>query len=291
MMRLLSTLPTKTKTILLLLVVFVFGSSMLADAFQTTTTTTTTRTPPSTLLKKTTTRTTVKAKSPWLVVLSMSSELREDTSSPSSSLSTDPESTSSSSSSSPDTTTSDDEAPLSPSWKSWWNKALVVLLLQSQRQEGNSEYQKPPPIQVDDFSLLYYDIFLLLNLSVSISVWVVHRMQPLQTMGVAFNEGCLLSLCWLAAGLYTGAFLDSAVDGHYGSADPRGGPPAAAKLAVHTFINAMNVRLLVALCCAIAQHRPVGSIGGEALLPLELGLGLVLMPAWRMLHSSYLPRM
>jgi hypothetical protein len=149
----------------------------------------------------------------------------------------------------------------------------------------------PPPKQVDDMQVLLYDIFLLLNLVASISFWVVHRMQ-LAWVGMAVSEGCLLSLCWVAAGLYTGAFLGSAVDGHYGSSDEaRGGPKGAAGLAASTFLNTINLRLLVALVLAVLQHRPVDVVSGpEALLPLELGLGWVLMPAWRWLHSSYTPR-
>jgi hypothetical protein len=139
--------------------------------------------------------------------------------------------------------------------------------------------------------VLLYDIFLLLNLVTSISFWVIHRMQ-LAWIGMAVSEGCLLSLCWVAAGLYTGAFLGSAVDGHYGSSDEaRGGPKGAAGLAASTFLNTINLRLLVALVLAVFQHRPVDVVSGpEALLPLELGLGWVLMPAWRWLHSSYTPR-
>ena len=160
-------------------------------------------------------------------------------------------------------------------WKSLWTSL-------------RSDYTKAA--QVDDFEVLLFDILLLLNLVVSISFWVVHRME-LDWIALALSEGCLLSLCWLGAGLSTGAFLYSAVDGHYRSGDDRGGPVAAAKLAFHTYVNAINIRLVVALVVAVSQHRPVGSVGGESLLPLELGLGLVLMPLWRMLHSSYLPRL
>ena len=72
---------------------------------------------------------------------------------------------------------------------------------------------KLPPLQIDDTNLLLYDVMLLLNLVVSISFWVVHRMQ-FEFVALAFNEGCLLSILWILAGLYHGAFLDSAKDGH-----------------------------------------------------------------------------
>jgi hypothetical protein len=176
-----------------------------------------------------------------------------------------------------DMTPEKDLSPPSPRsfWQSWWTSV-------------RSDYAKAA--QVDDFEILLFDIFLILNLVVSVSFWVVHRME-VDWIGLALNEGCLLSLCWLGAGLGTGAFLFSAVDGHYQSDDERGGPVGAGKLAFQTYVNAINIRLVVALIVAICQHRPVGDIGGESLLPLELGLGLVLMPAWRMLHSAYIPRL
>ena len=191
----------------------------------------------------------------------MSSELGDDV----------PTSTTTKSDDSDDDDNNDRRVVSSP-WQSW---------LQAWQAEYGKERQRPPA-QVDDFSLLFYDIFLLVNLSVSISFWVVHRMQ-VDYVALAFNEGCAAAVCWLGAGLGTGAFLDSAPTGHL----PDGGPAGAAKLALHTFVYAMNLRLLLALLMAVGQHRAVGAVGGEALLPLELGLGLVLMPAWRLLHASY----
>ena len=171
-----------------------------------------------------------------------------------------------------------------PSPQSFWQSWMARI---------QSEYAKrPPPMQVDDLDLVLFDIFLICNLVVSIDFWVVHRMQFGTNLAAAVNEGCLLSLCWLGAGLWNGAFLYSAVDGHWPSTDERAGPPAAARLAVHTFVNTINLRLLLALGTAIVQHRPaLEPVGAEALLPLELGLGLVLMPLWRLLHSSYTPRL
>ena len=173
---------------------------------------------------------------------------------------------------------------------------------------------KLPPIQIDDANLLLYDVFLLLNLSVSISFWVVHRMQ-LDFVALAFNEGCLMSILWIMAGLYHGAFLESAKDGHqkpayYIGEDnsekekaevkdkpfwelpalTRGGPSAAGLLAVNTFINTISLRLIVALVVAVMEHRPVFDDPLEQLIPYEVGFGLVLMSVWRTIHSAYSPR-
>jgi hypothetical protein len=163
----------------------------------------------------------------------------------------------------------------------------AVPFIQLFKQDG---FKRMPPMQVEDFNVLFYDIFLLVNLSVSISFWVTHRMNS-NFIGSAFSEGCLLSILWIASGLYHGSFLMSAVDGHYGSTDERGGPKAAAALGLNTFISAINLRLVFAFVVAVLQHRQFGIDPGEQLLPLEIGVGLMLMSSWRGLHSSYTPRM
>jgi hypothetical protein len=164
-----------------------------------------------------------------------------------------------------------------------------------------------PPFRIEDWNLLLYDIFLIVNLSVSISFWVVHR-YDVTYIGRALNEGCLLSILWISAGLWNGSFLYSSVDGHYpppsspnrmteplsnrtniAETNP-GGPMAAGLLAFHTFINTINLRLLFALVVAVVEHRPALSSGTELLVPLELGYGLILMMLWRALHSSFVLR-
>jgi hypothetical protein len=150
-------------------------------------------------------------------------------------------------------------------------------------------YKKLPPMQVEDMNVLLYDIFLILNLSLSTSFWVTHRMSFFH-LASAFNEGCLFSIFWIVAGLYHGSFLRSAVDGHYEDEDERGGPKAAFVLAMNTFVNATSLRLLYALLVAVIQHRPVGMDVGEQLLPIEIGVGLMMMSSWRFLHSSFTPR-
>lgn len=151
------------------------------------------------------------------------------------------------------------------------------------------ERRKMPPMQIDDTNLLLYDVFLIVNLTLSISFWVTYRMD-FSFLPIAFSEGCLFSIFWILSGLYHGMFLYSAVDGHYGSADERGGPKAAATLALNTYINAVNLRLVFAFLEAVAEHRPAGMASGEQLLPLEIGFGLLLMSSWRALHSSITPR-
>lgn len=164
----------------------------------------------------------------------------------------------------------------------------IALSLARFFQISQDEYKKPPPFQVEDTSLLFYDVFLILNLSLSISFWAVHRMS-FDYIGSAVSEGSLFCLLWIVAGLYNGAFLYSAVDGHYGSTDERGGPKAAGLLGLHTFISASSLRVIVALVMAVLEHRKVG-IAGEQLIPLEIAFGLLLMSSWRALHSSYTPR-
>lgn len=156
-----------------------------------------------------------------------------------------------------------------------------------------------PPILVEDAQLLLYDIFLLLNLSVSISFWVVNRSSPIPHISHAFSEGSLLCLLWVIAGLGNGVFLYSAVDAHYGdqithsekeNERKKGGPQGAGLLAFNTFVTVCSFRIIIALAEAVIGHRHVGDVDGEMLIPLELGGGLILISFWRMLHSQYVPR-
>lgn len=151
------------------------------------------------------------------------------------------------------------------------------------------EHKKMPPLLVEDNSVLLYDIFLILNLTASISFWVVHRMS-FEYIAPALSEGSLMCILWIISGLFNGAFLYSAVDGHYNPSDERAGPKAAGMLGLHTFINTASLRVMVALISAILEHRKVGVVPGEDLVPMEIAFGLLLLSMWRLLHSSFTPR-
>lgn len=173
-----------------------------------------------------------------------------------------------------------------------YEKVMGIFNSAMKQRNDNKDKSKisPLPISIQDTSVLYYDIFLLLNLSISISFWVVHRLS-FSDITQAFSEGSLLCILWIASGLYNGAFLYSATDGHYDMTrddiDGKGGPKAAGLLGLWTFVGTINMRMLIALVTAVVEHRPVGIADGEELIPLELCFGLVLMSMWRMLHSSY----
>jgi len=147
-----------------------------------------------------------------------------------------------------------------------------------------------PPFRIDDSELLFYDIFLLLNLSLSVSFYVVHRMS-FQYLLPALSEGSLLCILWVLAGWFRGAFTYTAVDGNRVPEVETAGPKAAGLLGFHTFINASCLRVSLSLVQAISQHRPVGGVAGEDLMLVEITFGLVLMTMWRWLHSSFTPRM
>lgn len=215
----------------------------------------------------------------------------------------------------------------------WMNGTDILPRLLQQQQ------YRLPPFLVEDWNVLLYDLLLMINLVVSISFWVVHRMD-ISYIGLAFNEGCLLSLLWIIAGLFNGSFLYTAIDGHQRpnhnnsknsimsmrittnnvnsnqgmnttdatksdvdvrkndtqrpndnrNSSAHGGPIAAGLLALHTYINTMNLRLVYALIVAMLEHRSALSNASELLIPLEFGYGLVLMILWRTLHSSYVLR-
>ena len=164
---------------------------------------------------------------------------------------------------------------------------LVFKLMAFQEELGL--WKKLPPFNVEDTSLLYYDVFLIVNLALSISFWVTHRLE-LAFLPAALSEGSLMSLLWICTGLVNGAFLDSAKDGHFGSSDERGGPKAAGLLGFSTFLNAINLRLVVALVMAFTEHRPIGSTPAEEIMTLEIGFGLILMSCFRFVYSSMIPR-
>ena len=182
---------------------------------------------------------------------------------------------------------SDESDLLTSKDRSWVDELMetfpFVQLFKSKDQRNM------PPLLVEDNQLLLYDLVLILNLTVSISLWVVHRMS-FDFIAPALSEGSLMCILWIIVGLYNGAFLYSAVDGHYKSSDDRGGPKAAGMLGLHTFINAANLRVMVALASAVLEHRKVGIVPGEDLVPLEIAFGLVLLSMWRLLHSSFTPR-
>ena len=120
-----------------------------------------------------------------------------------------------------------------------------------QGSKESSSFQLPPLI-VEDQPLLLYDIFLLINLSLSISFWVVHRMS-FEHIATALSEGSLLCIIWIISGLYHGSFLYSSVDGHYRNSE-EGGPKSAGMLALSTFITTANIRIVVALIMALIEH-------------------------------------
>jgi len=169
----------------------------------------------------------------------------------------------------------------------WFEELTEILpIFQLFQSEGK---RKIPPFLVEDTPLLFYDVLLILNLTASISFWVVHRMS-FDYIGAAVGEGSLMCILWIICGLYNGAFLSSAVDGHYGSLDERGGPVAAGRLGFNTFINTSSLRVLLALVTAVTENRKVGLAPGEDLILMEISFGILLMSAWRFLHSSNTPR-
>lgn len=192
------------------------------------------------------------------------------------------------------------------STKSPLQQALEGFTIGLFRKDG---FEKLPPLRFEDLNLLFYDVFLIVNLSLSISFWVTHRLNP-SYLGIALNEGCIFSLCWMLSGmcfefshsfmkfhhsnkpanhgtgLYHGAFLLSSVNGN----SEAGGPKEAFALGLNTQIGAINIRLLFALVSAALHHREVGMMPIEGLIPLEVGCGVVLMSMWRALHSYAAPR-
>lgn len=92
------------------------------------------------------------------------------------------------------------------------------------------------------------------------------------------------------SGLWNGAFLYSAADGHYEFSEES--PRRAGALAFNTFVSAANVRILILLMEEVVWGHKGSLVEGGLMdtVPLEVGFGLVLMSIWRMLHSTVVPR-
>lgn len=163
-----------------------------------------------------------------------------------------------------------------------------LLTSRGRNADGQNLFTLPPP-KIEITNILFYDVFLLLNLSVSISFWVCHRIS-LQYIIPACSEGALLSILWITSGLYYGTFLCSSISGHYDADQMEekniDAPLAAGTLALSTFITTSSLRIIVALAAAWLEHRPVGVAPGEDLIPLEIGFGFILMSTWRYVWSS-----
>eukprot|EP00588_Corethron_pennatum_P030969 CAMPEP_0194337682 /NCGR_PEP_ID=MMETSP0171-20130528/77103_1 /TAXON_ID=218684 /ORGANISM="Corethron pennatum, Strain L29A3" /LENGTH=242 /DNA_ID=CAMNT_0039101547 /DNA_START=171 /DNA_END=899 /DNA_ORIENTATION=+ len=152
-----------------------------------------------------------------------------------------------------------------------------------------SKYKKMPPLIVDDPTLVLYDVLLLVNLSFATSTWVVHRpsfsvsdellgaSEPVAHIASAVNEGCLLAILWVIAGLFNGRVFRNVGDE----------PEIAAWEALNVFLTTTSLRLIVALAVAFIEHRPVGASDGESLIAIEVAFGFVMMAIWRYVYSVY----
>ena len=151
---------------------------------------------------------------------------------------------------------------------------------------SDRENWKVPPLRIDDEGLLLCDIFLLLNLTGSISFWIVHRMS-FDYILPALSEGSLICILWFVAGWFRGAFINPEALDNGDSESDTSGPNAAGLMGLNTFIDTSILRVTLALILAVLQHRQVGSVPGEDLMLLEISFGLVQMSLWRALHSVY----
>ena len=84
--------------------------------------------------------------------------------------------------------------------KSTLQDALEGFSLGLLRKDG---FKKLPPLRFEDLDLLFYDVFLVVNLSLSISFWVTHRVD-FSFLPSALNEGCIFSLFWILSGMCFG---------------------------------------------------------------------------------------
>jgi len=179
-----------------------------------------------------------------------------------------------------------------------------------------------PADRIQDVQLLLFDVFLLLNLTLSASFWVVYRLDVAKTMTVALNEGCIFVICWIISGVLNDAF--SIKVSSLRDSDEKVSPEL--KTAINTFMLASVLRLGLALLAwatspasmdglqfgndtvgimsmveqahqtassTFASNSDITSFLGirdgqsAKLIPLEFGVGAILMTTWRMVHSQF----
>ena len=139
-----------------------------------------------------------------------------------------------------------------------------------------------------EFVVIFNLVTSIMRLLLSIrSIWCLtllahttYNLQVVIKVKPALSEGSLLCILWIITGSWNGAFLFSAVDGHYDTnLNEPDGPTSAALLGLSTFIGTANLRILFALGTAVLEHREVGVTKGEELIPLEIAFGSMLMSA------------
>ena len=144
----------------------------------------------------------------------------------------------------------------------------------------------PPPPPPDDkqetfipslaLPLILYDTFLLLNLSVSISLWVSHSISafpPFAGLSSSLGYGSVLTSCWIAAAVYNDFY-------HPPNAKDE---ENAAQRAGATWVSMSTLLLVWEFAKALPGLEPVGN---EYVFQ-ELGFSLVLMTCWRLIYARY----
>ena len=140
---------------------------------------------------------------------------------------------------------------------------------------NNNEEEPYILSMIEDKEVLAYDVFLIINLFVAISTFVTHKSSPLLHMNEALSNGSLFTICWIAAGVYHGAFLFSSANN----------PFKAGNMALTTFISTCNIRLVLELFLqSLVLHQKIEFEW------LEFVVGITLMSSWRWLHSVYVNR-
>jgi hypothetical protein len=179
-------------------------------------------------------------------------------------------------------------------------------------RKGSLVFLPNPADRIQDVQLLLFDVFLILNLTLSASFWVVYRLDVAKTMTVALNEGCVFAFCWIVAGVFNDAFRseESSIDVSTASL-PRKGDEGLTQnpyltTAINTFLTASVLRLVLALFALAASSASseaatlfdaspkltssflgVHDSQSAKLIPLEFGLGAILMTTWRMIHAQF----
>uniref|UniRef100_A0A7S2QVV8 Uncharacterized protein n=1 Tax=Triparma pacifica TaxID=91992 RepID=A0A7S2QVV8_9STRA len=131
-----------------------------------------------------------------------------------------------------------------------------------------------PPLNLDfALPLIIYDVFLLMNLSISLNLWVYHSISllpPFTGLNSAFVEGSRLSVCWEISSISSSFYHPPNVKSE----------PAIRAATAYTTATALL------LTEELARAAMDNGIAGNLFLAQEIGFGGLLMVVWRTMHSE-----
>ncbi|GMI30930.1 hypothetical protein TrCOL_g7265 [Triparma columacea] len=169
-----------------------------------------------------------------------------------------------------DTTPTTTNLPSSPSIPPF-NKFQTFL----NKTKGNNFVSSRPPFNAEFATpLILYDVFLLLNLSISIKLWLYHSVSltpPFTGLTQAFASGSRLSVSWVTACLISNFYH----------------PPNCFDTSniIKRSMSASVTTASILLSFELIQSVFEATQAGDTYVAQEIAMGTVLMVIWRLAFS------